>query len=269
MIGLLKYILPIIAFWDPNWTIKENVHYGPGNQQLADLYLLKDDKTHPVVILVHGGGWAAGDKKYLDYIAKKYAFAGFNAVAITYTLATPEPNTHWPTAEIDVKLALQWVKDNAKELNIDTNKIVVWGASAGGQLALIMATQPGVKVVVDLFGPSDFTDPAIHNMMKDLDVFGKQTYQQNPELYKVASPIFNITSSFPPTFIAHSIEDKVVPFSQSERLYDKLDDLKVKVSFFKYKGYEDPVGGHDVNKIPSWLAHLIDIKSIWFSLWNL
>jgi len=268
--SIISYVLPLLsAFITPDWMIVKDIQYGPYERNLADLYILNDKEIHPTVIFIHGGGWAAGDKDYYKDRAKKYALAGFNVVSLTYTFANQNKETQWPAQERDISIAIQWVRDNAKTYGFDVNKLVVGGDSAGGHLAMFMGYEHGVKVIQDMFGPSDLTEPTMAKVMEGMDVVGKQSIQQNAHLYIEASPIFLITKDYPSTFIAHSIDDKVIPYSQSENLYKLLNALGIKTELVTYHGYKEQYGGHNLYGVPVCIHLWVEMRALWFTIRNL
>ena len=261
MANIFSYVLPILStIITPDWTVKKDVPYGDKPRQTADLYLLNNGKINPTVIFIHGGGWAAGDNDMYDTRAKKYALAGFNVVAINYTLATDDPKTQWPAQLEDVQKALKWVRHHAVVYGIDPNRIAVGGDSAGGHLALFLGTDPEAKAVLNMFGPCDLAYPPMAKVMAGLDVFGKQTYEQNPQIYLDASPINKIDSKYPPTIIIHSPDDIIVPFAEAEILSKRLTQYGVYNKLITYKG------GHDLSKVPSYISFWLELKGLWFML---
>lgn len=261
MASILAYTLPIFSKILPNpHQVLKDQPYGDKPGQVADLYLLNNNQNNPTIIFVHGGGWAAGDNDAYIGRAKKYGLAGFNVIAINYTLATSDPNTHWDAQLNDVRRALYWVKGHAQEWGVDIDRIVVGGDSAGGHLALWLGLEPSVKAVLNMFGPCDLTQPKMADVMAGLDVFGHQTYVDNPQLYIDASPIIKIDSEYPPTFIVHSPDDEIVPFTQAEILVKRLTLYKVYNKLMTY------AGGHDLSKVPSYTSFWIELKGLWFML---
>ncbi len=263
MASILAYTLPIFSKILPNpHAITKDVAYGDKLGQTADLYLLDNGKLNPTIIFIHGGGWAAGDNDAYEGRAKKYGLAGFNVIAINYTLATSDPATQWDAQLQDIRAALEWVKVHSSIWGVDPYKIAVGGDSAGGHLALWLALEPGVRAVLNMFGPCDLTQPKMAEVMSGLDVFGKQTYEENPQLYIDASPIFKMNSAYPPTYIVHSTDDAIVPYLEAEVLSKKLTQLNVYNILLTY------VGGHDLSKVPSYKVSWLELKGLWFMLNN-
>src|SRR5579871_6755464 len=86
----------------------------------------------PAAILVHGGGWVAGDKEqYIIYIFDPLSRAGFAWFSINYRLA---PKHKFPAAMEDTEAAIRFVKANAKKYKVDTSRIALIGESAGGHI---------------------------------------------------------------------------------------------------------------------------------------
>jgi acetyl esterase/lipase len=196
------------ALSDPNWTVYYNIKYGVTDQETADLYLLNKG-VNPVVVFIHGGAWQAGDKSnYAGSDAEMFAMAGFNVVSINYRLANyADRTTQWNAQLQDVQLAIRWLRQNANRFQIDPTRIGALGESAGGHLALFLGSlkgsvsnlsggidrstyfpkqSPKVSAVVDMFGPTDLTQPAIYTWLAPLELFGGRSYFEVPNLYRDA-----------------------------------------------------------------------------------
>ena len=118
------------------------------DQQTLDLYAPAAGSKHPVVVWLHGGGWAHGDKNDLQAGAhdpvnrKPQAFVerGYVFVAANYRL--------FPTVNIrqmagDVARAIRWVHEHASDYGGDPDAIFVMGHSAGSQLCALVCTDNG------------------------------------------------------------------------------------------------------------------------------
>jgi acetyl esterase/lipase len=93
----------------------------------------------PAVVLVHGGGWSAGDKFLLADIGQRLAGLGYVTFAVNYRLA---PQFVYPAAVDDVRAAVRWVRAPAqvKRFGVDPARIGALGDSAGGHLVALLAT---------------------------------------------------------------------------------------------------------------------------------
>lgn len=120
-----------------------------GYRQLRlDMYLPPEDgSSHPMVMYIHGGGWQGGHSRqsgaFEDWpgTLAMIASRGYVVTSINYRLGGEAPS---PAGIQDVKTALRWLRAHADEYGIDKEKFLVWGASAGGQLAGLAGTSCGV-----------------------------------------------------------------------------------------------------------------------------
>jgi acetyl esterase/lipase len=227
-----------------------NVAYGPDAKQVMDIYLPngRHIDTTKVIILIHGGAWIQGDKSDFDIAGLQNLFPGFAVFNINYRLATYNPiiNT-FPTQELDVKAAVQFIYDHRTYYTISNNWAYL-GLSAGGHLALLQAykytTPIRPKVVIDFFGPTDMVD--IYNahandnyLQPILFILLSGTPSTNANLYASSSPIAYANTSSPPTIILQGGQDTLVPYTESQRLHDTLTTLGVVNKYIFY-----PTQGH-------------------------
>lgn len=99
------------------------------------LPLKNKKKKHPVVMLIHGGGWRSGNKTMEWPMAFELARRGYAAVCVEYRLS---PEAVYPAGVLDVQTAIRWVKYKAREYGFDKDKIALMGNSAGGQIASLL-----------------------------------------------------------------------------------------------------------------------------------
>jgi acetyl esterase/lipase len=137
----------------------------PGTKDLhIDVYRMPSATPTPVVVQLHGGGWIRGDRPSSYGTFRALLAGGMSVVAVEYRNAKDAPA---PAALQDVRCAMAWVKKNAKKYNFDTNRVVMYGGSAGGHLALMGAyapasynppgctDQPHVAAVLDFYGDTN------------------------------------------------------------------------------------------------------------------
>src|SRR6202795_2304937 len=120
-------------------TVEYDVVFGRGGDRdlKCNVYMPPQAGTaRPAVLLVHGGGWARGDRSQLHGYGILLGRIGYVCVAAEYRLAR---EAKWPAQIHDVKAALRWMRANAARLGVDPNKISVSGNSAGGHLSLMLA----------------------------------------------------------------------------------------------------------------------------------
>jgi len=139
------YIKPVEPSSSNAIIQKENVVYLTlkdtpfGERDLhVDIFIPnKKKKYYPALVLVHGGGWRAGNKTLNTPMAQKLAENGFVVVSVEYRLSL---EAKYPAAVHDIKAAIRWMREHASEYQIDTKHIAIGGSSAGGQLASLIGS---------------------------------------------------------------------------------------------------------------------------------
>jgi acetyl esterase/lipase len=227
------------------FTEQLNVVYTKANgwEGKMDLYLpSKDNAPTPVVINIHGGGWNKGSKEsqtgFNTFFKRGYAVAN-----IAYRLSQQATA---PAAIEDTRCALIYLIKNAKALNIDVNKIVIMGGSAGGHLALMGGLLgndnrfdtncPGVKnvkvaAIIDKYG---ITEVPAWKSKSATQWLGDKA--GDAEFAKSVSPLTYVSKNRPPVFIVHGDADPIVPYQQSVDLHKKLVEMGVKTEFMTVEG---------------------------------
>jgi acetyl esterase/lipase len=225
-----------------------NVSYGADAAQSMDIYLPAGRSTSltKVIVMIHGGAWASGDKAeltpFVDSFKRRLSdYAIFN---INYRLSAA-PNNLFPTQENDVKSAIQFIAGKAAVYGI-SDKYALLGASAGGHLALLQGYKYAgpikPKAIASLSGPTDlvdmYTNPAGGNPVLSgllASAIGK-TLTQDPQLYASSSPVNFITSASPPTLLLYGSADPIVSPSQATLAKDKLIAANVTNQYVLYGG---------------------------------
>src|SRR5689334_3050063 len=121
-----------------------------GVELQLDVYRPEGVSTRTAILFFHGGGWRAGTRAMMGPDARAMAEHGFVGLPAQYRLVGQAP---WPAQIDDVKAAIRWTRAHADELGVDPNRIVLWGSSAGAQLALLAAGTPDVREIEGALGP--------------------------------------------------------------------------------------------------------------------
>lgn len=190
--------------------------------------------SRPLVVMIHGGFWTVGDKWDLADHGRELAQAGCVAVAINYRLA--------PQAKIlqqidDCRQAVKWAQENASSWQADPQQTALWGYSAGGHLALVLACEQrlerrtAIRCVVAGGAPCEFSFMRDDNRLLT-HVFGG-TKRQVPEIFNAVSPLKLVEEHACPTFFFHGTDDRLVPMSSSLAMYDRLRELGVVTEYFQ------------------------------------
>src|SRR5215467_214830 len=124
-------------------TLEKNVELRPGLR--ADIAVPKGAGPHPVMVYLHGGGWAFGSPTSFRKLGMQFAEAGYLTIVLEYRLAPEHP---FPAALQDVMFAVTWARDNARRWNGDGARIPVGGDSAGGNLSLSALASSELRAVL-------------------------------------------------------------------------------------------------------------------------
>lgn len=233
-------------------------------RQKLDLYLPKDAKNAPLVVMIHGGAFRVGSKEGENPVPM--LTEGYAVASINYRLSQ---HALWPAQIEDCKAAVRWLRANAAKYGIDANRIASYGQSAGGHLASMLGVMSDVRqfdvgenlkysskviAVADFFGPTDFLQMDAHRLPNGMvhdtaDSPESQlvggAIQANKDKVARANPITYVSKGDPPFLIVHGDQDPLVPHHQSELLDAALKKAGVPVSF-----YTVPGGGHGGFKDP-------------------
>ncbi|HEU5166889.1 MAG TPA: pectinesterase family protein [Chitinophagaceae bacterium] len=174
------------------------------------------------IIIIHGGGWRAGNRTLHYPLAQRLAKLGYVCFTPEYRLST---EALYPAGLYDIKAAIRWVRKNAAKYNLNEDRIVVAGHSAGGELAAMMGATNGMKefegdgcnknisskvnAVIDIDGLLAFIHPESgegddsKRISAATNWFG-YSKTENPELWKQGSPLTHVGPNSPPTLFLNS-----------------------------------------------------------------
>ena len=196
------------------------------------------------------GGWNHGTKESQTGFGS-YFKAGFSIVNVEYRLVQVATA---PAAIEDIRTTLHYIKENAKKMNINPDKIVIEGGSSGAHLALMVgllennrifdtncSSELGMKVaaIISNYAPSDLPSLLINSTLTNSLTKWLGDKANNSEFVASVSPLTYIKKTSPPVFIVHGNADKIIPYSQSVALQKKLNETGVYNEFITVEG-----GGH-------------------------
>lgn len=193
----------------------------------------------PVVLMIHGGAWTAGDKTYDRIHARKLASRGYFVAVINYRLA---PAHKFPAQLEDCRLALSWIQSQSATRNLDLERVAAWGYSAGGHLTALLALTiapesaelPRLQACVCGGTPFDLTNlPSESSVLEG--VFGAKPAEA-PEVYRNASPISHVQRIAPPMFVFHGGKDWLVPNKNALKMCELLKENDIEHVYCEVEG---------------------------------
>ncbi len=281
-----RLVFPHQAFRSPDVTIIRNIVYHEVNglDLKLDIRHRRDmPKNCPVLFQIHGGAWTyrMGSKNeqalpLMNYLAE----VGWVCVSIDYRLS---PMATFPDHIIDCKRALQWVKCHISEYGGNPDFIIVTGGSAGGHLSALLALtpnlpdfQPGfedfdssVQGCVSFYGIYDFMDDrklqnhtGLHDILQKSIL--KASKSDNPNLYRLASPITHIGPHAPPFMLLQGDKDTLVSPRETRMFANELR----KVSKHPVAFVELPGAQHAFDLFPSLRSELVLHGVVRFLTWT-
>ena len=219
----------------------------------------------PVVVWIHGGAWISGHKEDVDPYLRMIAAQGYTTVSLDYSRG---PDEKYPTALRQLNSALKFLSDNASDLNIDADRFVLAGDSAGAQLAAQLATMitsplyakqvgltPGLtahqlSAIVAFCGIYDVSDipatPGIAGWGSRAALWsylGERDWSTTSGAAQM-SVHDHVTADFPPTFISGGNGDPLT-LTQSVPFADRLTQLGVPVTRLFYPEHLEPALPHE------------------------
>jgi len=222
----------------------------------------------PVVLYVHGGGWRSGDKAdgATDRLAALAAY-GVTVASANYRL---RPGAEFPEQVHDLKGAIRWLRAHGRMLGLRTDRIGIWGASAGAYLGSLLALTPGqerfegvvggnlsksseVQAVVHWFGQSDLVASGSRTPIEarllpfafEAGLLGVSSVVDAGDRARELSLLGRVSPAAPPFLIAHGDRDHVVAPSEGQALHDALSRAGADTQFLLLGGTGHEGSGFD------------------------
>ncbi len=234
--------------------LHKRIQLGGGENVYLETYIIKDplenNRKRPVIVVCPGGGYVSRAEREAEPIALAFNAAGFHAAVVYYSI-----NTAYPAALENLSEAVCIIRDNAKDWNIDTDKVIVCGFSAGGHLAASLGVlwNSEEKIIrqdkknkpngMILSYPVITAGGYAHRGSIDVLAKGNKDIEEKVSLEK------QVGKDAPPAFIWHTFSDECVPVENSLLLASALAKEKIPTELHIF-----PKGDHGLSLANEWVA---------------
>jgi acetyl esterase/lipase len=227
-------------------------------------------KKHRAMIICPGGGYDYCSEREAEPIAFRFIGHGISCFVLRYSCYKKK----FPTAALECATAIKFVRDNAEKFDIDPDKIVVAGFSAGGHLAATAANLWTSSIITDVLDckPEDIkvngsmlcyavltSDPEYTHEGSILNLIGEE---QDQELRKFLAMENRVSENTPPTFLWHCADDGCVRVENSLFYMTALSKNHIP---FESHIYE--YGGHGLGlcdeTTATWEGHYQPVAAHW------
>ncbi|MFI3318714.1 MAG: alpha/beta hydrolase [Rikenellaceae bacterium] len=196
----------------------------------------------PAVVFFHGGSWSTGSRKAFERQARYLRDRGIVSACVEYRLIKRHNATPIEAMK-DAKSAVRYLRANAEKYNIDPDKIVGAGGSAGGHLAATISMCPNVfdasddrSISTELAALVLF-NPVVCNGPEDSGPYQSRGYEHFGDSYLECSPIYNVRRGVAPTAILIGDNDKLIPTIVVEEYARLIREVGGRCDLNIYKGY--------------------------------
>jgi len=200
------------------------------DELLIDLYSpAKSDKLIPVLFHVHGGSWTSGDKSATAMSLAYFLERGYAVASPQYTLGCHGYSIQEMRDQLEE--AFKYVRSVAPGRGWDQDRIFVFGESAGGQLAVLLAytlRSPAVRAVYSAYGATNIMTQIPFKQCELPIVQYTLANNCTDEMRRSLSAITYVTKDTPPTMTHHGTWDTLVKYESSVELHDALSRAGVK-----------------------------------------
>ena len=223
------------------------IAYGPDPNQFLELRAPHAKGPHPVLVNIHGGYWRAKyDLAHAGHLCEALRTAGIATANLEFRRVGNEGGG-WPGTFADLRSAYAFLRQERARLHLDTDRLVVMGHSAGGQLALCLAAhEPSIRSAISLAGVIDLQKAYSLHLSNDavVDFLGGKP-DAVPEHYREADPM-ELSIPQAKQWVFHGAEDDTVPPAFSRGYAKAKSDAKTAPSgrIESVRWQEIPHAGH-------------------------
>ncbi|MEX0617777.1 MAG: alpha/beta hydrolase [Pseudohongiellaceae bacterium] len=249
-LALFMALAPTAAAQQPP-DFADVIYATAADKELAlDIYLPDNVDSPPLVVQVHGGAWRALTKH--SGVPLHLLQDGFAVASIEFHMST---EAQFPVMVHDIKGAIRWLRTHADDYGYNAERIAITGQSSGAHLATLVGVTNGhrelegdvggnnaessdVQAIIAYYGAFDLTtildqstpfglalrEPALRALLG-------ATPEENPDIARLASPVYHVDQNDPPLLLFHGDRDPQMPVNQSLQLEGAYLDLGLDVKF--------------------------------------
>ncbi|MEC9331539.1 MAG: alpha/beta hydrolase [Verrucomicrobiota bacterium] len=251
---------------------RETVVYGKRSNHDLTYELMQPKRPNGIgIVFIVSGSWRSNPDDFKPVYGRSFLKRGYTLFAVSHL---SQPDATIPQIYEDVTIAVKHIRTHAKDYGISPDRLGVSGASAGGHLALMLATK-GKEITGNSNGL--FRAVAVFFPVTDLLNLGKSSENANdggpPKRYRKVfgidpddlnewkrvgyelSPLYHVDANTPPVLIIHGDKDALVPIEQSERFLKEARNKGATVKLIRKKGKEH-----------GWSTIILDMRTFakWF-----
>lgn len=219
----------------------------------------------PTVVWIHGGAWISGARQDVEPYLQILAAEGYTTIGLDYTVG---PEATYPTAVTQLNDALAYITVHAEELQVDPQRIILAGDSAGAQLASQLAVLTSNPQYSELLGIEPALEPSqlagvilncgVYDLRRMADLTGIAAWGFKTALWaytgtkdwsstyagSTMSTIDFVTEDFPPTYISGGNGDGLT-WLQSVPMAEQLQSKGVDVTRLFWPEPHQPALQHE------------------------
>jgi acetyl esterase/lipase len=264
-----------------------DVVYGHKLGVALTMDVFKPEKPNGIgVVWMVSGGWVSNHNNISPGFASIFTSKGQTVFQVVHG---SQPKFTLPEIVQDIHRAVRFIRTHASEYGVDPNRLGIAGGSAGGHLSLYMgaygddgradATDPvdrassKVQAVACFYPPTDFlnygkdgveamTIPMLKPFWPAFGITEATPKEQVQKLGRSLSPIYGVSSTYPPTLIIHGDADPLVPIQQSQLFIKKLEEQKVTCKLITVPGKGHGWAGMEKEgaQLADWFAEQLKSK---------
>lgn len=206
------------------------------------------DRIRPIIIICPGGGYHTTSDRESEPVALQFNSMGYHTCVLRYSVKPIE----YPVALLQLARTISYIRENSKEWNIDRNKIIVCGFSAGGHLAANMGTMWNEPFISETIGVSkEQIKP--NGMILSYPVISSGKFANKDSIVNLLGSQYDdiaekvslekcVDMNTVPAFIWHTVSDKIVPVENSLLLAEAMQKNNISFELHIY-----PKGKHGLS----------------------